>query len=733
MTHSISQTATLACPQCGHAFPAEIWLIVDGDERPDLLARAASGDLHRLPCPQCGNAGTVDTPLLILRPGAPAPLLFSPAEHTTREQDQEHLQGLLGALQGLLGADWQDAWLETLQIVPRPILPVALSSASPEDLRQRLLEALPPSLREAIALLEESGEEIRSEEDLRRLLERRPDLRQRLESALNTPQPEDAPAEPTSGDAPPAQEPPPEEGTEESKEINPAIQRLFEEAGDLGQTLLACLQVRSPEEHRQLLEAHPELLEDAGLHLLEELLAQESRPQAQQRLRFFLSVHHRAREVGTEKAFAEMQTEEEDSLRSTILKMITAETWSETEEFIHAHPELLSDEVEQILEQLVQTAQERNDENARNIFEEHLQILHRAREVGTEKAFAEMQTEEEDSLRSTILKMITAETWTKTEEFINAHPELLSDEAEQILEQLVQSAQERNDENARNIFEEHLQILHRAREVGTEKAFAEMQTEEEDSLHSTIMKMITAETWSKTEEFINAHPELLSDKAEQILEQLVQTAQEKNDEKARNIFEEHLQILRRAREVGTEKAFAEMREEDELNQRFQSLLTLKEKAQNQPALWGEALSGWQNLIVEAERKGNHRLAALARVNLANTCSMLYEVTGNTLWAEQAQKTFTEVSLIFNREQYPQEWAMTQHSLGNLFLRRYERSGEDAHAQTAQAHYQNALQIRTRDDAPSHWAMTQHSLGNLFLDRYERSGQDAHAQTAQAHY
>ncbi|MEJ5315346.1 MAG: hypothetical protein WHS45_13375, partial [Anaerolinea sp.] len=413
--------------------------------------------------------------------------------------------------------------------------------------------------------------------------------------------------------------------------------------------------------------------------------------------------------------------------------MITAETWSKTEEFINAHPELLSDEAEQILEQLVQSAQERNDENARNIFEEHLQILHRAREVGTEKAFAEMQTEEEDSLRSTILKMITAETWSKTEEFINAHPELLSDEAEQILEQLVQSAQERNDENARNIFEEHLQILHRAREVGTEKAFAEMQTEEEDSLRSTILKMITAETWSKTEEFINAHPELLSDKAEQILEQLVQTAQEKNDEKARNIFEEHLQILRRAREVGTEKAFAEMREEDELNQRFQSLLTLKEKAQNQPALWGEALSGWQNLIVEAERKGNHRLAALARVNLANTCSMLYEVTGNTLWAEQAQKTFTEVSLIFNREQYPQEWAMTQHSLGNLFLRRYERSGEDAHAQTAQAHYQNALQIRTRDDAPSHWAMTQHSLGNLFLDRYERSGQDAHAQTAQAHY
>lgn len=63
----------------------------------------------------------------------------------------------------------------------------------------------------------------------------------------------------------------------------------------------------SPEEHRQFLEEHPALLEDAGLHLLEELLAQESRPQAQQRLRFFLSVHRRAREVGTAQAFAEMR------------------------------------------------------------------------------------------------------------------------------------------------------------------------------------------------------------------------------------------------------------------------------------------------------------------------------------------------------------------------------------------------------------------------------------------
>ncbi len=55
MPHSMSQTATLTCPQCGHVFPAEIWLIVDGVERPDLLARAAAVTCTACPAP---NAAT---------------------------------------------------------------------------------------------------------------------------------------------------------------------------------------------------------------------------------------------------------------------------------------------------------------------------------------------------------------------------------------------------------------------------------------------------------------------------------------------------------------------------------------------------------------------------------------------------------------------------------------------------------------------------------------------------
>ncbi|WP_322510196.1 CpXC domain-containing protein [Anaerolinea sp.] len=313
MAHSFSQTATLACPQCGHTFPAEIWLIVDGDERPDLLARAAQGDLHRLPCPQCGNNGTLDVPLLILRRHEPqGVLIFSPAENTTREEDQKHLNGLMQALKASLGAEWQEEWIVKSQVVPRGLLPLVLGNASPEvreELQKRLLEALPPAVREVMQLLQESGKEIQSEEDLQNLLARRPDLRQRLEKALRAAQEEAAPQTPPESSAGQTQlaENPPAVGGEKEEELNPAIGHLFEDAGMLGQTLIACLQARSAEEHRAFLLSHPELLSDAGLTLLERLVELDQRAGVSERLRFFLQVHRRAREVGVEAAFAEMQ------------------------------------------------------------------------------------------------------------------------------------------------------------------------------------------------------------------------------------------------------------------------------------------------------------------------------------------------------------------------------------------------------------------------------------------
>ncbi|MBO9392267.1 CpXC domain-containing protein, partial [Caldilinea sp.] len=139
MNHSFSQVAELTCSRCHRTFAAEVWLIVDAAGRPDLLARIRAGTLHTFTCPGCGHEEQVDAPLLLYTPspsqaegrgegperahGRP-PLLFSPAQGTTAEQDQEHAAGLVGLLQERMGPAWRDEWLaQGLPGVPRPLLP----------------------------------------------------------------------------------------------------------------------------------------------------------------------------------------------------------------------------------------------------------------------------------------------------------------------------------------------------------------------------------------------------------------------------------------------------------------------------------------------------------------------------------------------------------------------------------------------------------------------------------
>jgi hypothetical protein len=164
MPHSFSQTASLTCPQCGRAFSAEVWLIVDADERPDLAERIRAGTLHDVTCPHCGHQGQVDAPLLLLRPGATPPLLFSPAQETTPEEDRQQAAGLVGLLQERMGPAWRDEWLaQGLPGVPRPLLPAAMSDDPEAALRQlaeqaaREIERLRAEDPEAYRQLEEAA------------------------------------------------------------------------------------------------------------------------------------------------------------------------------------------------------------------------------------------------------------------------------------------------------------------------------------------------------------------------------------------------------------------------------------------------------------------------------------------------------------------------------------------------------------------------------------------------
>ena len=249
MSHSYAERLDVTCPHCDQDFHPDLYLIVDAGERPDLLERTREGTLQDLSCSHCHQAvGQPDAPLLFYRPGEDPPLLFSPAQRTTEEQNQQHVVGLVGRLRESMGDDWREEWVaEGLSGVPRHLLSAALSDDPEGALRQQMDQAAA---------------------ELERLRHKDPE----------------------------------------------AYRRLEEEAEKAGQT---------------------------------------------------------------------------EPLIQALQQFLQANTLNESQRVVEAHSELLSDEAETLLERFITAAREQNDADAEGHFTEHRDLLHRAREVGLKEAFAE--------------------------------------------------------------------------------------------------------------------------------------------------------------------------------------------------------------------------------------------------------------------------------------------------------------------------------------------------------
>ena len=192
MPHSFAQNQDVTCPHCQRQFTHTLWLIVDSEERPDLLEQIQAGSLHTAICPHCHTElGQADAPLLLYRPSQQPALLFSPAQQTSPEEDGEHFQGLLGMLQEQTRANWTQDWLQAnVEAVPRQLLPLQLgglpneeamrqmmaqmaqrvaelSHENPEMAAQlaQLLEADEETLGQMLAALQEEEEEEEYDED----------------------------------------------------------------------------------------------------------------------------------------------------------------------------------------------------------------------------------------------------------------------------------------------------------------------------------------------------------------------------------------------------------------------------------------------------------------------------------------------------------------------------------------------------------------------------------------
>ena len=259
MPTSHSESTSLTCPHCGQHFGAEIWLIVDTAERPDLADRCRDGSIHALTCSHCGRQGQLDAPLLVYQPptgsepaGSSPRLLFVPPAQTSSEEDQALAGALLALLREHLGSAWDDALLGQLQPVPRPLLAGFMSEDATE--RETARQEMDRAAQAAM-------DQLRSQD---------PAAYHRLKR---------------------------EQAAQEAMQHTPLLRELQ-----------AFIQARTWAASRRVLADHPELLSDEADDVLSQLIVTTHEYEEERDTERILTEHRdllrRCREVGIEQAFA---------------------------------------------------------------------------------------------------------------------------------------------------------------------------------------------------------------------------------------------------------------------------------------------------------------------------------------------------------------------------------------------------------------------------------------------
>jgi hypothetical protein len=167
MSNSYVQTINWSCSQCRQSFDADVWLIVDIAERPDLLEQLLTNTLHHFSCPYCNYEESIDAPLLIyvddsMRELHESSLLFSPEQDTSAEEDREQVIGLLKILRFNLGPIWCDEWLPQMTLIPPHLLADTLSSKMQskkvrESTQAAVFDYVPPEFIHILSKLAESA------------------------------------------------------------------------------------------------------------------------------------------------------------------------------------------------------------------------------------------------------------------------------------------------------------------------------------------------------------------------------------------------------------------------------------------------------------------------------------------------------------------------------------------------------------------------------------------------
>jgi len=399
----------------------------------------------------------------------------------------------------------------------------------------------------------------------------------------------------------------------------------------------------------------------------------------------------RCREIGIADAFVEaavdidtevVVSDEAQEMATLLLEFVTAPSREASKRVLLANREkLLSDMADGALGVFIEGAETAGD-NAAELLQRSRQLLRRCRAIGIDAAFAESEGSRQEvvdmtmpvDLLSQVLAMVEQPNWASVRGYVSAHPELLSPATDAALDVVVTAARQGNAPRMRRLLDglEGLRrTLRRSRDAGVDAAFKEA-TEAgayevaallpaEFSLMAMLFGFVGAQTWTESRRIVELHPELLEERTDAVLDQMV-AGIEADDGSAEAVamLRNHQELLRQCRLVGTPAAFEGLTapaERDPLLEAIAAFLAspTPRLAQQQLAEHSEIVSprGVEVLEKLVERTGRvvppdvaetmrARLTLLRRCVAVGVEAAFVEETGGRLHASELDALLTDL-------------------------------------------------------------------------------------------